>query len=498
MGIIQKEAFRTMLISYLGLILGYINKGVLFVFILTTDQIGLINLLISIGLLFAQFASLGVVNTTWKFFPYFRSEEKNNYGFLKLVVLITLIGVLLTTVLAIIFADVITTFYRENSSEFIHYYFWIIPIGIANVFYLLFENYLRGLYKNVFPAFVYEILLRLIVTGLLVALYFDFISFDLFLIGNSLSFFIPLLLLAIYLVRLGEFKSLKTKILVPKRFKNILIKYGLFSYTNSLGAMVVSTLDVAMIASMIGLAGAGVYSTIIYLTSALQVPYRSMIRVSIPFVSVYWKERKMNEMATLYRDVSTMSLIIGSYLFILVWSNRFDLFSLLPREFEAGILVFLFLMIGKMFDMYTGINAMILNTSKKYRVDILFTGIMIVLVATLNYAMIPVYGIAGAAISTMIALIVYNVLRLAFIWYHYKIHPFQFNQIAILLLIGLVVFIGEITPSFFDYLLLNLILKSAIITILFIVPLLVFKIEPKLNDYLLKFAYRLKIISQKP
>ncbi len=498
MGIIQRDAFRTMLISYLGLVLGYLNKGVLFVIILSTDQIGLINLLISIGLLFAQFASLGVVNTTWKFFPYFRNEARGNYGFLKLVILIALIGSILTALLSIVFDDAITSFYKENSTEFIKYYFWIIPIGVANVFYLLFENYLRGLYKNVFPAFVYEIVLRLIVTGLLFALYFQLISFEEFLIGNSLSFTIPLILLVLYLIRLGEIKSFKTKIQVPKRFKSIIVKYGLYSYTNSLGAMVVTTLDIAMIASMIGLSGAGIYSTVIYLTSALQVPYRSIIRVSVPFVSLYWKEKKMDEMNTLYKDVSTMSLIIGGYLFAVVWASRVELFSFLPDEFQAGILVFLFLMIGKLFDMYMGINAMILNTSKKYRADIVFTFVLILLVGILNYLLIPIYGISGAAISTMMALIIYNLLRLFYVWYHYKIHPFQVNQFAIIALIGGAITIGEMFPAFAENVILNLFIKSSVISIAFGVPMLLFKVEPKLNNYLQKFLNRIKTTSQKP
>jgi hypothetical protein len=61
MGIVQKDALRTMLISYLGIALGYINKGLLFLIILSTAQIGLVNLLISVGTLFAQFANLGTV-----------------------------------------------------------------------------------------------------------------------------------------------------------------------------------------------------------------------------------------------------------------------------------------------------------------------------------------------------------------------------------------------------------------------------------------------------
>ena len=64
MGLIQKDAFRTMLLSYVGIVLGYVNKGLLFLIILSTEQIGLINLLISVGTLFAQFANFGTVYST--------------------------------------------------------------------------------------------------------------------------------------------------------------------------------------------------------------------------------------------------------------------------------------------------------------------------------------------------------------------------------------------------------------------------------------------------
>lgn len=497
MGVIQRDVFITVLISYVGLALGYLNKGVLFVLILSTDQIGLVNLIISIGLLFSQFASFGAVNTSWKFFPYFRNESRNNYGFLKLIVSIGTVGSVLGTLIVVLFSDSIAWLYQDNSNEFVTYYYWIIPIGVSSVFYFLFENYLRGLHKNIFSAFVYEILMRLIVTILLAALAFDLINFEQFLIGNCLSFIVPTVILLVYLIRIGEIKKIKVKIQIPKRFKSIIIKYGLYSYTNSLGAMIVNTLDVAMIASMIGLSGAGVYSTIIYLTSALQIPYRSISRVSIPYISLYWKEKKIKELSQLYKDVSTMSLISGTFLFTLVWTNRYTLFSFLPDEFFIGIQVFLFLMIGRLFDMYMGINAMILNTSKKYRIDILFTLIMILLVAILNYIMIPIYGIVGASISTMIALLVYNILRLFYVWYHYKIHPFKMNQIAVFIIFGATLLTGEYLNVQLSNLLLQLSFKTAVISALFLIPVFGFRIEPKLNDYLKKLLIRVLPTSQK-
>ena len=138
MGFIQKDALRTMLTSYLGVALGYINKAVLFILILSTEQIGLMNLLLSVGLLFAQFANLGTFYTTWKFFPFFKNKEKQHFGFIPLMLLIVSIGVVVFTLIAFVFRSKIENLYIEKSPLFSEYFIWIIPIGISYVFFMVF------------------------------------------------------------------------------------------------------------------------------------------------------------------------------------------------------------------------------------------------------------------------------------------------------------------------------------------------------------------------
>jgi O-antigen/teichoic acid export membrane protein len=311
MGFIQKDALRTMLISYLGLILGYVNKGLLFLVFLSTEQIGLVNLIVAVGLLFAQFSNLGSIYAIWRFFPFFRNKEKNNYGFLTMMLIIVGVGILLCTAATFLFQDKIAEYYSEKSKEFVHYYYWIIPVGIANVLFLIFENYLRSMYNNILSVFVYEFLFRLLITILLVLFAFNYIDFEFFLIAHSLVYFVPTLVLAIYLIRINELRFKLSEIQIPKRFKKIIWNFSLFSYFNSLGTLLVTTLDAMMIASMIGLEATGVYTTVIYLSSALQIPYKSLLRVSSPLIPMYWKERNYDEMNQLYTKVSSISLIIA-------------------------------------------------------------------------------------------------------------------------------------------------------------------------------------------
>ena len=92
MGFVQKDAVKTTLISSIGLTIGYLNKGLLFILILTTEQIGVINLCYSLGVLFAQFSNFGTIYTILKFFPFFNNKEKKHHGFLSFILLIAFLA----------------------------------------------------------------------------------------------------------------------------------------------------------------------------------------------------------------------------------------------------------------------------------------------------------------------------------------------------------------------------------------------------------------------
>lgn len=486
MGFVQKDAFRTMILSYTGLVLGYLNKGVLFIVFLTTDEIGLINLIITIGLLFAQFSNLGTIYATWKYFPFFRNKEKNNYGFLLLTTLIVIVGVLVFSIIAVLLKAQISDYYSVKSKLFVDYYYWIIPVGIANVFFILFENYLRGLYKNLISVFSYDVLLRGLTLVAILLYGFKWINFQAFIITTCLLYFIPTLILFIYLLRIKELEFSVSSISVPRRFRKIILKFSMLSYFNTLGTLTVATLDALMIAAFLGLSATGVYTTVIFLASALQIPYRSLTRITGPLVAVYWKEKNMKKMDELYKKSSSVLLVISLYMFMLVWISRIEIFGTLKEEFMAGIPVFLFIMIGRIVDMYFGINGTIFTTSKKYKYDLVFTVALLIIVYSMNYWLIPIYGITGAAISTGFAFVFYNVGRLLFVYFSYDLHPFTKSQMKVILLFAMNMVLYHFLPPVFNQWLLDILFNSALLSITFILVIYVLNLEPEIKSYLQK------------
>ena len=483
MGIIKKDALKITIISYLGLIIGYVNKGVLFLIFLTTEQIGLLSLIVAVGLLLAQFSNLGISYTVWRFFPFFRNKEKRNFGFFQFSLLVTLIGVLIFTFLAILLKEPITSFYVEKAKEFEQYYYWIIPIGASFAFFLTFDVFLRGLNKNVISVVATELVLRLFVTLSIVVFALGWINFYHLLILHSASYLIPTLILGLQLFKNKELHWRLSDIAIPQRFKRIMLSYSIYTYINFIGAIMVVSLDTIMVASMIGLDATGVYSTTIFIVSGLLIPYKTLIRISSPLVAKYWKERDFTRMNELYTRISSVNLVIALITFLVFWINRVELFHFLPPAFADGIYIFLILMVGKIVDMYCGLNGVIFITSKKYKYDLMFTAILLVGVYFLNLILIPEYGIFGAATSTSIIYVVYNLGRLLFVYFAYKMHPFKLSQLAILGLFLALILLFEFVPIEFKNELVSIGVKVVLASCLFILPIHWFKLDEDVVFY---------------
>ena len=488
MGIVQKDAIRTTIISYLGLVLGYFNKGFLFVIFLTTDQIGLLSLILSIALFFAQFSNLGVSYTVWKFFPYFNYSEKQNYGFNQLKVIVNIVGITLFSLLYVIFKNQICELFINKSAQFIDYYYWVLPLGIFYSLFLTLDSIVRSLMKNVVSIIATELILR-VITLLSILLYalkwLDF--FDLVVI-QSLSYALPFAILLFQLQRNRQFFWRYSQINIPRRFKKILINYTVFSYFNFLGIFLVTTLDTIMVASMLGLSETGIYTTLIFVVSGVLVPYKSLLRICYPLISKFWKERNVIEMKELYTRVSSLGLFFGLVLFLGLFSIRDEVAFILPKQFIESADIVAVLMIGRVVDMYCGLNGTIFILSKKYKYDLYFTSLLVIGIIVFNLVLIPKFGIYGAALSNTLVYVIYNICRLFFVWIVFKMQPFQLKQIALLSFFILTLLLILYLPLDSFAIWIRLILRFGIILIGFLIPIIVFKLEQDSVDMFKKIV----------
>ena len=78
MGIVKRDSIAITVLSYVGVVVGYVNKILLFPNFLSEEQVGLTSILVSLAVMYAPFSALGITSTVVKFFPFFRTADKRS------------------------------------------------------------------------------------------------------------------------------------------------------------------------------------------------------------------------------------------------------------------------------------------------------------------------------------------------------------------------------------------------------------------------------------
>lgn len=446
-GIIQRQGIQNTVISYAGMVLGYVNTILLLPHFLSTAQVGLTTLLIAIATMFAQFSALGFVNMSVRFFPHFRDKEKQHNGFLFLLLSVPMAGFLLITTLFVLFKPMVLAHYADKDAGLlIEYYYYIILLGFFTLLYMLQEAYLKSLYKTVVPSFVQDFLQRLLVTLSITVFALGWVTFKgfvLLFIGVNCSLS---LILLVYIIFLKQFFIRPSRRALQIRPLKEMVGYGLFSFASNISGTIINTVDSLMILDYLNLSEVGIYRVAVIVTSAITVPGRSMFKIVVPQISDYWQANDMVKMKQLYQRVTSVNLVICSLVFIGIWANIDNMFRILPPEYAGGKFVFFFMGLARLFDMATGINGSILLTSPRYRYDLFFSILLAVVTVFTNYFFIPRYGINGAAFASMLAVVSINFLRLAFVWVVYKMQPFVWKSGVILAIAAAALAASEMLP----------------------------------------------------
>lgn len=482
MGIIQRDSFRVSVISYAGAIIGYLNKIFLFTNFLTTEQVGLANLLVTLSLIYAQISALCTRSIITRFFPFFQDEKQQHHGFLFGVITLASAGFVLATLLFAALRQPFAMLYQDSSPLLVEYAVFLIPMALATLFYNIFESYLRCVYRNLIPSMAHEVLLRVLVTVSITLYALNVVTFAGFVTVYVIAYCVPAILLVLYSGYHGLLAIKPRHSQLMRRLGRIMLVYGLFTLLNNLSTFILVSIDSLMVAGMINLGAAGVYTTMVFMTSVVLIPYRSMVKVAGPLVARFWKTRNMKDMQEVYQKATAGNLVVGASLFLILWVNLDAIFMYMAPEYKAGRYVFLLLGAGKLFDMTAGLNATILMTSRKYRYDLLFTMTMVLFAFAANLIFIPLWGKEGAALASMLTLILFNLLRISFIQHHYHIQPFARKQVWVpVIMLAVMGLSGQIAP--FAHVLVEVPLRSAVAAGLLLLPVRALQISPELNQW---------------
>lgn len=481
MGIIIRQSVRNTILSYIGVALGFVITIWMYPNILEPEQYGLTRVLLSLAMVSTQLANLGTQNTIIRYFPLFRDKKHKHHGSLFLSLTVPLIGLLFLTIILYVFRPEITRYFIERSALLVDYYWLILPLAFFILFFHVLSAYVRALYDTVMSSFLMNVAIRFLVALILILYFFEWITFNQFMIAFVLIYGVIMLWLLIYTLRKFEVNLRPDFRFLRKSLLKNMGNYSLFAFFGGVASIIVNNIDIIMLSSMAGLGDTGIYAIAFYIGSAITIPRKSIFQISSPVISDAIKNKNFDLIDKVYRHSALNLIITGGLVFCGVIANIDNLMNLLPPEYTGGMLVIIVIASANLFDMACGVNGAIILNSKYYRFDLYSTIILIVVTILLNYWLIPIYGILGAAIGTASAIVLYNLLKLFFVWLKFSMQPFDKSIFPVLVIGGITLGIIFQIPILFNTYA-DILIRSLITCILYLLPIISLNISEQFNQ----------------
>ena len=496
MGIIRKQSVVGSILVYAGAALGFLTSAILLPRFFSQEQIGLLSLLVTYSVLFAQFGSAGFLHTINRMFPYFRNDEKKHNGFLFFTLLVVSIASIIMIGVYFIAEPFITSNSSADNNLLSTFAFLIIPLFIFTVFFNILDFYAKALFNATRGIFLKEVLLRVIILVLIILYIWKSYSFDTFVYLYIAAFGAILLYLIISLIVEKQFHLKPDFTLLDKPMRKEIGSVSMYGIIISAAGFIILNIDRVMIEKLVTdnpLAQVGIYATCTYFSTMIILPSRPLLKIASTLVAEAWKSNNKAQIQEMYTKSTITQLIIGILVFVGIAINIDYIFQIIPETYKSGKWVIIFIGLFYLSDMASGVNNTIIGASPKYKVLSHMTLVLIVLIIGLNFIFIPLYGITGAAVAAFISKLLYNIFTYVFLKKKYGFEPYNWNHVKIIGIAFIAYFTAFGIPEMGN-LFLNIGIKSSVVVLVFTYLILKLQVSEDVNEMakkvLMKFVRR--------
>ncbi len=487
MGIVLNQSIKNTVITYFGFGIGAINALFLYTNFLGKTHYGMVAFLLSAANIMMPLMAFGVHNTMIRFYSKCNSEEERE-KFLSFMLWMPLLLIIPVTSITYFFYDEIA-FYILKENPTVKPFLWLIPIiGICMGYFEVYYAWVKVHMQSVFGNFISEVLVRIVILLMLFGVHWNWLTKDGFIYGLVGAYFLQFIVMKVYAMAI-KMPVLSFKI--PHNFKEI-FGYSFFIIISGSVAVLLMDFDKVMIPAYENISSNALYSVAIFIATVIAVPSRAMLQIIYPITAKLISENKQEELRELYQKSAINLQVFGGFVMLGVFLNIKEIYQLIPQEYSGGILVVFLIGLSKFYDVILGNNnAIILNT--KYYKWVLFFGFLLVfMMIVLNMIFIPIYGIVGAALATLLSVIVYNSIKLWFVVKKMNLFPFTNKTIHSFGIISLI-FVLFYFWDFPFHPLINILLKSILITIVYVYLNYSWKISTEINQIIDSFLGKVKM-----
>ncbi|WP_339922732.1 oligosaccharide flippase family protein [uncultured Cyclobacterium sp.] len=469
-----KQSVLTTIFSYLGVLVGYVNLLWLFPYVLSPSQIGLFKTVQDIALLLVPFAQLGIGHGITRYFPRLRGNE---FAFFSFSLVIATIGFIMVASMFFVFKNPIINAFAEKAPEVINYLVVALLITFFSLINSLLEAFCRSFLKVAIPSLIRDVFLRVFMAMLIIGYSLSIYSFDNMIWGLGVVYILAMISIVIYMKRERIFKFDFNWEGITRPFKKEYLRYSLITLLGTAGALLIMKIDSIMVSSMIGLDANAIYTIGFSIAVVIEMPRRAISQVAMPVISEKFAKNQLAGINALYKKIAINQLLICLLIFLMIWINIENLYHFVPNRaiYEQGKWVVLLIGLGKLTDVIFSVNGEIIVFSKFYTFNITATLLMSAAVIIFNLALIPLYGIEGAALASLIAMFFYNLVKFIYIKIRLGFNPFTPGVFFILIAGGLSWAVSYYLIPTFEAVIPDILIRSGIVTAVYLSLVHLFK-----------------------
>lgn len=376
-------------------------SGLILLPILTkTLSIELYGIWVQIGVtssLLALLATLQLNNAIIRFFAGEKDINKIRGGFYSVFTLVFLFNLLM--ILFILFLSkplAITFFGGEEAIPFVRLLCFIIPSTALNSICIAFFLALQQIRKYSGFLILQQILNISLVSYAVLSGYSLLGALVALIIVNTFSLFL-------------YFFFIHSQIGIGKPNLSVLKPYLVYCLPllpSVAATWIIEISDRYVIAYFLGVASVGIYSAAYSLGSTVRMFMGPIGTILLPTISNLYENNKMEELKThLTYSLKLYLMFAIPSLFGLTILSKSLLLTFTTSEFVSAYLIVPIVALGTIFYVSSGICSIILAVVKKTKLFVWLGVMNSTINITLNVILIPIIGILGAAISTLITFV---------------------------------------------------------------------------------------------
>tara|TARA_B100000989_G_scaffold73404_2_gene51652 strand:- start:3477 stop:4937 length:1461 start_codon:yes stop_codon:yes gene_type:complete len=482
MGIVVRQSFLNLISIGIAFLIGAVNTLYLYPTFLGSKFQGLIIALLAISNLVQPFISFGTQHAVIRYYSKY-TKKSDRDGLLTISILVPLIIVLLFIPLFLTYYDEIRKYLFQSDQSLSKYIYVIIFIAVSTSFFEVFYSWLRVKLKSVFGNFLKELYPRLLIAFLLIFYSIGLLNFENFILYLIYGYYFRLFIVIIY-----SFYVNKPKLnLKFKNDFNEIFKYCLLIFLSGAASSIILDIDKSMLSSILTVENVAYYSVAVFIAAVIEIPGRAMFQILSPVVANAINKNQMKKLEDLLKKSSTNLVLVASLFFLLININIDDFYNMLNQDgYSIGIPIVIIVSFGKLYSMSIGCINNIISNSKYYYYTFWFSLISSILAVLLNIYLIIEFGIIGAAYATLIVLAIINTLKIYLVKVKFNIHPYSRDTIKIIILSILTYIVFSNLQLGFQPLI-NIIIKSSLILILYTLSSYIFKLSNDVNIFIDKF-----------